>query len=67
MQLFVQLEIDSTIYYWTGKYWNNLMSTAKDYKTKGNANRAAKMLARYYNGTIETVAVKLPLFELGEK
>lgn len=66
MQFFVQLENNGIVYYWTGKCWSKLMIAAKDYGTKGNANRAAKMLEGYHTGNIQSIAVKLPLFELGE-
>lgn len=69
MQFFIKLEAinngELCTYYWTGKCWSGSISAAKDYGTKGNANRAAKMLERYHNGNIQSVAVKLPLFQLG--
>lgn len=63
MQFFVKREVLSdsgTIhsYYWTGHEWNADYIPAKDYKTKGNANRVAKILARHHNDKITSITWK---------
>lgn len=64
-QFFVKREIiKNTVRYWNGHEWSALITAAKNYGTQGNASRAAKILARYYDGDISTISVKLPLFSL---